>query len=331
MSLFDSVKNLVQICQFFGLAPFSRNQNTSKWELNPGLQILSIIYMIFDGINLIIAIVFNDSFINYTNTKIHIILHSLFLILNQVHAMFALMETFIKREQNIKLLNAIEILDQLFKEHLNMHIDHTRLKRTCRHFFILWICEILGITFSQIFVYIQTENPFVPRYMLLYVPAYALCKLSYVYSMILVSLIDESLNVLNKYLKFITKKNGYYIREMVTYKNQRKRKRNNFVKEHKIEISPYTFLFLRSSYSKIWAATVQVRNLMYWSLPTGCANEFYILTFCSYLFFINLFRQTSTLAMYVLSLIGILSDLANILFIARICSKAAETVSGSKC
>lgn len=327
MSLLNSIKPLIQICQFFGLAPFSMNQNTSRWELNSGLEILSIIYIIFDAVFLICGIVFNDQFINYKTSSIHIILHGLFLLLNHLHAMFSLVELFIKRKQNVELLNEIERLDELFKQHLNMHVDYVRLKKSCRNFFIFWICEVFGVILSYPFLYYQTKNPRVIRYFCMFIPAYALCKLSFVYSMVLVSSIDECLNVLNKYLKSITKKNGYYIRDFVANQNELNRRGITYIKENKNDLSAKTLLFLRTSYSKIWAASIQTRRVMYWALPFGCANEFYVLTFCSYLVFINLLRSNSMIAFYTLLLIAMISDLVNILSVAHICSRAAESVS----
>lgn len=327
MSLFDSIERLIQMCQFFGLAPFSMNKKTSKWEPNSGLQMLSIFVIIYIGIILIVVIVFNDNFINYNNSKIHIVLHSMFLVLSQTHALFALVELFIKRKQSVQLLNTIENLDILLKKHLNMNINYGRLKTTCRRFFILWMCEIVGVVISGTFIYIETKNPFTPRYFLMFVPAYALCKMSYVYSMILVALIDESLDVLNIYVKSITKKNGYYLREIVSNQHELKRKRINYFNENRTEFSPKALLFLRSAYSKMWSASVQVRNITYWSLPFGITNEFYVLTFNSFLLSMNFFRQAHVASMYVLTLIDIFSDLVNVLCIARICSKAADTVS----
>lgn len=328
MSLFDSIKPLIQVCQFTGLTPFSMNRTSIKWESNHSLKILSIILIFCVGTLLLSGLIFSESIIDYKRTKIRTALLITFMVLNYIHAIFALLELFKKREKQINLLNLFENVDILFKNRLNMHIDYLKLKNACHRFIIVWICEISGFIISNIMVYIQTKDSYNIAFSAMVVLPHVLCKLSYAYSVMLVTLVHEDLSVLNQYIKSITKQNGYYVCETVLNRNVCKNRKMDLFKNSKFNVNPEMILFMKSVYCNIWEACKAIENLTYWSLPIGCAHDFFVLTSNSYLFFLNLFTQSRNLTIYMLLLLVILSSLSGMLLIAYSFSRTVESVSG---
>lgn len=324
MSLFDSIRPLIQICQFSGLTPFSMNHRTSKWELNSALIVLSLVIIAGNSALLFCGIIFNDSFIDYSRPKIRILLLAFLLFLNQAHAMFALLELFLNRNKQVDLLNTFEHINNLFKQNLNMSVDYAKLKGKCRRIILVWICEIFGLLIADILDYVETKEHRKIPYFLIFISSYILCKLSYAYTMILVSLTHEHIDVLNRYLKSVTKQNGYYICETFSNRNNFKRKSVNI---GNVGLSIKSLLILKNIYWRVWEASISIENLTYWSLPVGSFNDFFVLLFNSYWFFSSIFFRALPLSTLLLLSILIASNLGNMYFIALNCNKASRTVS----
>lgn len=315
MTIFSSIKTLMQICQWSGLAPYSMNKTTMKWESNGNLIKLSLLIIIYNVIVFIGTLVFNETFINYKNSKIRVFLTALILSWTHVHALSALLEFLMKRHQHINLLNMFEHVDTLFKQHLNMHVDYSKLQKSCRQIIILWICEVLWFIISDSFWYIETKNPRIFPFMCSLTPSYMICKLSYFYSVLLANLVRENIDVMNRYVKSITKQNGYYICD--TFIHESKTKRTNYTKNSQINLEPETLQLLMTVYYRLWDGTGTIRNLMTWSLVIGLSNEFFILMFDSYWLFQNLFLRTLHLSGFLVPVTFIVSAIINIFFITN--------------
>lgn len=327
MSLFDSIKPLIRVCQLSGLTPFSMNKTSIKWESNHSLKVLSIILIVFVGTILLSGLIFRESIIDYKRSKIRNALVITFMVLNHINAIFALLELFKKRDRQINLLNLFESLDFLFKNRLNMHINYLKLKTACHRFIIVWICEISGLIISNIIIYIQTKDNYTIAFFIMLIPHYVLCKLSYAYAVLLVTLVYEDFSVLNQYIKSVTKQNGYYVCETFLNKNDFKNSKMDHFKNSKFHVNPEMILFMKSVYCDIWEASKEIENLTYWSLPIGCAYDFFVLTSNSYLFFLNLFTRSRNFPIYLLLLLLILSSLGSMLLIAHSYSRTVESVS----
>lgn len=120
-----------------------------------------------------------------------------------------------------------------------------------------------------------------------------MCKLSFAYYILFLTLVRENLIVLNKYLKSVTKPNGYYICETFPNQNDCKHKRNGYNKENKIDVNPELILLLKKLYCDIWEASKIIGNLFYLSMPAGCVFDFFAITSNSYYFFFNLFAKNA--------------------------------------
>lgn len=298
------------------------NHTTSKWEINSALMVFSIIIITGNGTLLICEITFNDVFINYKNPRIYSMLLALLLFLSQIHAIVSLSELFLKRKEQVNLLNSFEHIDFLLKQNLNMSVDYAKLKINCHRIIVVWLCEIFGLLIADIIVAVQTKSKYSLRFILIIIPSYILCKLSYAYILILVLLIHENTDVLNKYLKSVTKRNGYYICE--THLN-----RKDFTRIGNGHLSLESLMFLKNIYCKIWEASTLIQNLIFWAFPIGFLNDFFVLIFNSYGFCVSVLAPTmpTTNYTYVLLSILVVSNLGNMFFIAFNCSKASKTVS----
>lgn len=330
MSLIESIKPLIQICQLFGLAQFSVDKSTSKWQLSSKLKCWSIVFIIFNGIILLTAFIFNDLFTdyrNYNSSKIRTFLNVLLMSLSHMNALLLLLEAFIKRDQYMEFLETIEYLEFLYKQHLDTQLNYKRLKTSCRRFIILCISSVVGLVISNTIAYVQTKSPFFIRYLFVIFLSFSSVKLGYIYLQLLISLIVENLNVLNIYVKSVTKKNGYYLRENYPKKTQFAKHRINHFVSNEYELDPKILRLLRIAYAKIWTASLQVQNLMYYSLPFGFSNLLFALTFVCYFVFMKIFLNADNLLATLPLLIIISIELIAVFSFAFTCNKVTESVS----
>lgn len=245
MSLFSAINPLIRICQIFSLVSYSINRTTLKWESKIALNIVSIVFIICNGFIFLSALIFNDTFLNqHKYSKIRFVLFSILLYWSHIFATVTLLERFIKRNQQIKLLNKFENLDFLFKQHLNMSVDYVKLKSQCRRFIIAWVCEVFGLLIVDIFHYTTTKSVRNFKFFAIFFPSYLLCKLSYAYTLVLITLVRENIYVLNKYLKSITKPNGYYLCDTFSNRKQNERKKN--LSSNKLRLNPDKLLFIKN-------------------------------------------------------------------------------------
>lgn len=317
----------MRICQFFGLAPISFNRRTQKWQQNAFLIYLSVAIIFVHIVVLIGTIIFNGTFVDHKKKSILALLTAFKLAWNYVHALCVVLELLLKRHQQMKLFNMLETLAALYKQQLNMHVDYIKLIKINRQIIIVWICEILVFVMADIFYYLQYRDMFIIVFILAFTPSYAISKLSYGYSIILVSLINEYMVVLNVYMKSITKQHGYYIKG--NFINKSKSKKINCIEIGEIELQTEMILFMKNAYSKLWKGTVSIKYQMHFCLAIGLFNEFMILIFNAYWDFLQLFVRASHWSNVLVQTVSILCLLAQILFVTMNYRKAVLTVSQS--
>lgn len=329
MSLFNSAKPLIQICRFCGLAPFYRDQFKMKWKSKLALKYVSIVVIALNGIFFLAAIVFIDQFVNHEKSPVYTCFMAAFFILNLLHAMFALLELFIKRDQQLELLNTFEELDIYFRQHFNMNVNYRALKKKCLQIMIVWVCEIVCTLVPDILASIEINDVENLWSFSIFYYAHILSRLSYAYSLIFVVCVRESLDVLNKHLKGITKQNGYYICDtFLSQKSHSKCKKRNFFKATQTNLNLDTLEFMMRAYCKIWKASLSISRLSQWSLAFGILYIDFSLVFGTYNIVTSVFFDSDYSISYQLyTLILLSTDLGNILFISYNCRKATETVS----
>lgn len=327
--MFDSIKSLIQMCQFSGLASISLNQDTNTWELNSTLKVISITWIIFSGAILILTFIFNDTFVDYENTKLQIVLFAMLISFSHFQAVFAQFESLLKRKQYAKLLNRLEHLDHLLRHYANIQIDYGRVKKATRRFIIFWFAENFFLVFGAFYLYWQVRGSYTMGYLCMLLPSYAVSKLSYAYSMMLVSIIYENIDALSKYLKSSIKQNGYYLSETYLNRDNFKYKKWHLMKTSRHNLNADTLLQMKLIYSEIWEATRSISDLNYYSFPFGIANDLFVLTFIWFWIFLIVYNQLHISSYYTFLCIFITNNLTNILIIAHHCSQITEAVSST--
>lgn len=324
MSLFESIRSMIQICQLSGLTPFALNPTTSKWEPNASLNILSIILMLFIGILFSIVIIFNSTFNDYSRALVRVITFIVYISINYLHALFMLLELFCKRNEQINLWNKFETLNMLLCKHLNTHLNYEQLKNSCNKLIIVWLCEIAIMFVTAVLFYIHNRDQYSALFFVMYAPPYILCRLSDAYLHMLLTLAQENLDVLNRYFRTATKPNGYYICALL---RNRKDFKGNHRNDNTINFNVQRMMFMKKIYSQIWETFLTVENLMHWSFPIGLFSEFFIILFNSYFFVVNILLHTRNTTIYIFLSVQVLSVLGRLLFLASISSNASKKVT----
>lgn len=322
MSLFGSISPLIQICRYTGLAPFSIDQ--TNLVSSTALKRLSNIFAIVIILLICIVVVFNKNLIDHTKIALQVGFLNVFMFLNHLHALVTLFEFRIKREQHIDLLHRFDKLDILMKRNFNMSIDHENLRNVCWRFIFVWICEISAFVISVLLLNTSIYDQYTIFYALVFLPSCIISRLSYVYSMMLVTLIHENINVLTKYLRSVTKPNGYYMCEtsrLDTHQNSK------YARQHEANIDVNTISLIKDSYCQMWEAAQKIQNLVYFSLPIGFSDDLFVLIFHSYWFFLCALFGFSDIVFYLFPLINMSSNIGNVFFFAYNCSRAVESVS----
>lgn len=328
MSLFDSIKALIRICQCCGLVPVSMNHSAGKWKLNPFFEFISIIHIIYNGLLLVMMIVRIEIFIDYIDNMVNANLVLLLLLLNHIHATFVLLEMYVKRDQNVQLLNSFESSDRLLQVCLNKHVDYKILKDKCRRITIVWACELSSILISDLINYVLN---FAGRssqiiYLCTYLSSYMVGKLSYAYSIMLITIACEQLDVMNNYLRSMNKQNGYYICDRFSKQKIFINTKWNRLIQNTNDLKIETLYSMKNIYCVIWETIELTKNLNQWSFLVGLSNEFFVLTFNLFALIESIFFVSFPISTYILLLILIANNLCNLLFIAG-CSKVVKSVS----
>lgn len=328
MSLFDSIKLLIRICEFGGLAPISMNKIAKKWELNPFFKFVAIVYIVFNGLLLVMIVVRTDIFIDYNDNKINADLFVLLLLLGHIHATFVLLEMYLKRDKQVQLLNAFETSDRLLRQHLNKNVDYKILKDKCRRIAMVWGCELASILIGDLINYIlyYAGRSSQMIYVCTYLSSYLVGKLSYAYSIMLIAIAYEHFDVMNKYLRSMNKQHDYYLCDRFPKQKIFMNIKWNHLIRNENDFDIETLYSMKRIYCVIWDAIELTKNLTLWSFLIGLSNEFFVLTFNLFALIDSLFFISFPISTYILLLILIANNLCNLLFIAG-CSKVVVNVS----
>lgn len=316
MSVFESIKNFIRLCQLFGLVPISASKDGQTWKLNRLLEYLLLIHVIFLVLILSANLILADSLNDFDGTLIQVILFYTFSVLCYVHALVLLFETYWKRKHQRRLLNIFSFLDRTFVQHLNVEINYCHLKRLENR--MLFYSSLQSIVLFTYMLHSYYNQNLIKTFhsMLLYLPGYFVGKLSYLYLTFSIKLVGTSIDVLNQYLKQTTKSNGYYVRE--SYINSKTIQSN---------LNVSMLHVINRMYSSIWESSILMNHLMSWSLPIGMFYEFYLLIYYSYyIFFYILILKNVAISTHVRMLVWFLSVLLNMLLFSNTCRNTEEIV-----
>lgn len=317
MSLFESIKHFIRLCQLFGLVPISATKDGQTWKLNRLLEFLLLIHIIFLVLILSANLILSDSLNDFDGTLIQVILFYMFTVLCYVHALVLLIETYWKRKHHRRLLNIFRFLDRAFAQRLKVEINYRRLKRSENWMMFYSLLQSIVLLGYMLHSYYNQNLIKTLHSMLLYWPGYFIGKLSYLYLTFSIKLVGSSIEVLNKYLKKMNKPNGYYLRE--SYKNS---------KTKQLNLNTSMLHVINRMYSSIWESSTLLNHLMSWSLPIGIFYEFYLLIYyLYYIFYYILILKSVPLSTHFRMLVWFLSVLLNMLLFTNTCRNTIEIVS----
>lgn len=322
MTLFKSIKPLIQICQLGGLVPLSFSTITLKWESNRLLVNLMKIHFILNISILTICTIFDDYLNEFNDTKLRVILYHVFNFLCYSHVFAILLETFFKRDDQKRLLNMLQTMEMAYQKHLNVQLNYERIKRSTNRFVFYCSFQFIIFTGFTITTFVIGKQ-FTTLYgILFYLPGYVFCKMNYIYMMSMIRLIGENMEVLNNYLKSMTKGNGYYLRD--TYSN------GGWINPmtNTNKLNGATLIFISRMYNMIWESTNLVNRLNHWSMPIGIFNEFYVLLYFAYYFLVyTLVLGESRMSPYIRLIFWLLNVIGTFSFISSTCCRTTEIVS----
>lgn len=317
MSMFESMKHFVRLCQLCGLVPISAGSGNKSWKLNRSLKYLLLIHMVLMVLILSANLLLTDSLNDFNDNPIRVMLFYIFTVLCYVHALALLIETYWNRKHHRRLLNILRFLDKSFVQCLSVQMNYHQLKRSEKWMIFFSLLQSIALFAYMLGSYYNQNLMKTFRSMLLYAPGYFLGKLSYFYLTFLIKLIGVSIDVLNQYIKQMTKPYGYYLRESYI---------NSKIKQSNLNAS--MLHVINRMYGLIWESSILVNHLMFWSLPIGMFYEFYLLIYYSYyiIYYILILRDVA-ISTYFRVLVWFLSVMWNLLLISNTCNDTIRIVS----
>lgn len=178
MSLYDSVKSLLRICQFCGISPFYvGKKNKLTWQERPLSKILPLVHVIFSGLIFLIVLLWPNFFLNQSDYKLRQVLFFLLLIGNHIPVMIAPLELYIKWDKQVEFWNIFGKLDYLLNYHLNQQINHRHLKNGIYRVIVAYFCECFFLIFFGVIIKLQTNQTYKTSYMCIFYPFYILSRI----------------------------------------------------------------------------------------------------------------------------------------------------------
>lgn len=319
MVLLDSLKSLIKLCQFFGLAPFAQSKKNPKWKQNRTNATFSIAFLVIIGLNFLLCLIFNGIVIDHNESGLIVAIYTYSIIIICVHAFVVLAENFYKRNQHIKLFNLFVKLELILKQYHEIGLDFVGVSRFLHRSILCWALGTFGLSGLNILVLIKTRDANDFYFFVTYALPSFISKLSYIYSMVLVNMLSKNTDALIMFMRSLDNDAKHQKRFEVrrcTYRRSR-RHENNL----------YTIEFLRKCQILIWKASSILNHTFYWSLSIGLLNEFSVLIFNCF-FFMQLFKTPPEAGFIsILSVVSLtIMNLFNIIYITSTCGNAVQAV-----
>lgn len=322
MKLVNCTSCFIKLCNVFGLTPYARVPGRFKWTRNRANEMRTISFLVIIIVIFLLCTIFNGVIIDYTDPDliVAILVYTILIICS--NAFLILLETFLKRDQHIKLFNLFVKLESLSEHYQDVELDYIGLKRTIRRVIFFWTFETFGLFSLNILVLINTMDINDVCFVLMFTLPHLMNKLSCSYWIVLVAILHENVISLMTYTKKLCVNHAKHpdIPPFEIYNLKYKKTRGG-------KISATTIEFLSRCYCSIWEASNLLNDIVFWSFPIGFLNEFSLLVFNCF-FFIRMI-QLSENAGYI-SIVQIISsataNLLNIMLLTSSCETTTETV-----
>lgn len=327
MHLANSIKSVIILCQIFGLVAFAQNKNNFKWIHTHFNKIVSLASIATIFIIFVLCLVFNGLLFDENDSNIQTVIICYSLLLLYLHVFTAMGESFWKRKQQIKLLHLFQTLESMSKPHEEFQLDYKSIKSISYYSIAFWASQSFGLLAFNVLVLTQTKDKADMFFVLAFSPPFIFSKLSYMYSMFLITILHKNLNALIKYANSLNasiqqfqRKNMKNSIQLRWINRNGRRTRWNDIDENKI-------VFVKRFYGLIWRASVLINGIFYWSWIIGIINELSILVFNCFFFTMNAvnhFQANVWTVMYLV--LWTITHVMNILFVTFTCGNATLMV-----
>lgn len=327
MQLQKSIKYLITLCQIFGLVPFSRNKKQLTWKGSRFNEIIAIVYLSITIVYFVLCLIYNEFFVDESESGLQraIICYSIAII--YLHVFVVLIEHFWKRFRQIKLLNLFRKLELMMKSQDEFQLNYARIQRVSCYSVFFWAMQTCGLMCFNVVLLIESKD--IPDFFfaISYAMPFILSKLSFIYSMNLVSILHKNMDALIQYTQAfcenVDKDDRKKIINMIvleTINRNDRMLRGKAIDVHKVA-------FLKQFYASIWEASVLINGLFYWSWVVGLMNESSILVFNCFFFTMNLLSKSQASLLSTMYLVvWTVMHVMNIMFVTFTCGNAAQTV-----
>lgn len=308
---------VIRICQWSGLSPLDLNRDTAFTSRHvQSHRILMVIWLTIEIAHFLHGFIQMDIYINWKFSKILIYIDIITPLFIRLHVIVLFIESFLKRSEQVELLDKIAEIETFFVRKFQVKIDAKKLQRKFRNYLIFWVLRIAGIIVCMCLVKSWGDA----YYLLLYIVPFYSSTLMYAQYLSYVETIRYCVELLNENI-------GQFDMSHVSQQEQSG--------EKLVEKRTFIFTFnkierlrdLRHVYRLIWQASLLVNHYVLWSLPIAINNEFITLINDLYWIFLLLLDPINLYPQALICSIWAFINLSYIYQTANTCDRTIAAVS----
>lgn len=330
MQLHKSINLLIILCQTVGLVAFSRNKKLKKWKKNRCSEFVTLSLVAIIVTNFLLCLIFSHFLVDESESSLQaaIIIYSVLLI--YLHVFAILSEHFWKRSKQIKLLNLFLKLESMAKSHKGFQLDYRGIRRISHYSILFWALQTFGLLSFNVIILTKSKDIYDLFFLSSYIVPFVLSKLSYIYSMNLITILHKNMSALIKYTASFNDNTPNLERENPTISFHLETIDRHFRRFRRNGIDANTISFVKRFYALIWKASVTINGIFYWSWSIGLINESSILVFNCFFFIMSVASTSETQILPNLYLFSwTILHIMNIMLVTFTCGNAAQTVTGT--
>lgn len=327
MSLAKSISCIIKICQFGGLFSYSYSESAGHWRFNSTLGLLNKLLIFLLMTSTIITCVYQEKIIRRDKGQSAVITIALWMIMINLRAFVNLLESSVKQDQHLKIVNSFRQLEKMFENIIEYRVRCQYIKNVCHKFIILAIIELVVLFTVQITINIQSGESFDLNFWIAYSIPYLFTRLSQMQIMTYILLIRQKVLMLSEYARKMA--NIHKLSKTTLFATRTEIKVQSWPANHlACKIDESIILRVQKMHRLIWECSVIVNDIAYWSTPIGIFNDFFILIFNSFWFVVFLLDDYYTpFEVFLFIFLWILSTSKTVLFTTINCEITNSAVS----
>lgn len=249
------------------------------------------------------------------------------LIMINLRAFVILLESFVKQDQHLKIMNSFRDLEKMFENIIEYRVRCQFMKSVCHIFIILSIIELVTLFTIPITSAIRSGNSVSLNFWIVYSFPYVFTRLGQMQIMTYIFLVRQNVLMLSEYSQKMAKIHELSDRKLFATRaviNVQKLSANHFT----CQMDETVIFRVQKMHRLIWECSVIVNDIAYWSTPIAIFNDFFILLFNTFWFVVFLLDDYETpIEVFLFLGLWILSTLKTILFTTINCEVTNSAVS----